>query len=188
MASSVRGKCLVAGTELRDPNFFKTVVLILEHASDGAMGLVVNRPSSLTVQNALAGHLDLPEADEMVFVGGPVEPADLFLLHNNNEVAADFDGPEPILPGVFVTNTADQFDAVLTSSQANLMSKVFSGYAGWGPSQLEAELARGDWLIADANYETLFKRCAYELWDELRASVQKSHRMFSVDSPNPEWN
>lgn len=188
MAESLRGKFLVAGPKLRDTNFFKTVVLLIEHAADGAMGLVVNRPSSLSVGNALAGHLELPDADEMVYVGGPVEPADLFLLHTDASVADVFDTPDAVLDGLYITNTAEQFNAVLSSQQGAVRSKVFSGYAGWGPSQLESELATGDWLIADGVVDDVFHACAYDLWDRLRETVQKSHRMFAVDAPHPEWN
>ena len=188
MAASLKGKFLVAGSTLRDPNFFKTVILVIEHAPEGTMGLVINRPSSLSVRNALAGHLDLPEADQMVFVGGPVEPADLFLLHTDASAAVNFDGPEAIVPGLFVTNTADQFDAVLTAASPKVNSKVFSGYAGWGPNQLENELSRGDWLIASSTVQDVFETSAYQLWDQLTSTLKKSHRIFSVEAPNPELN
>lgn len=186
MADSLRGKFLVAGDHLRDPNFFKSVVLVIEHARDGAMGIVVNRPSSLSVANALAGHLEVDD-DDMVLVGGPVEPADLFLLHRNPQVAQQFDGPPEILPDLFITNTAEQFEAILLGENPSA-SRVFSGYAGWGPTQLEQELARGDWLIANGSAEHIFKTCPYELWDDLRASVQKSHRLFPIEAPHPERN
>lgn len=188
MPAFYRGKFLVAGPALRDPNFFRTVVLLLEHSSDGAMGLVVNRPSSLSVGNALAGHLELPDADEMVFVGGPVEPADLFLLHTDAETASNHEGAATVQPGIFVTNAADQFEAILTEDRPGTFSKVFSGYAGWGPGQMEGEIARGDWLIADSCVETVFKTSAYELWDKLQAAVKKAHRLFPDEQSNPEWN
>ena len=82
MFESLRGHFLIAGCELRDPNFFKAVVLIVEHTEEGAMGLVINRPSSLSVSNALAGHFDIPETGETVYCGGPVEPDAFFVLHN----------------------------------------------------------------------------------------------------------
>lgn len=188
MAQSLRGQFLVAGPNLRDPNFFKTVVLILEHAAEGAMGLVVNRPSSLSVGNALAGHLDLPDADEMVYVGGPVEPADLFLLHTDEQSADQFGGGVAIVPGVYVTNSAEEFEAVLTKDGSMATCKVFSGYAGWGDGQLEGELSRGDWLIAHADTKTIFRDPVYELWDDLRSKVQRSHRLFPSETPNPELN
>lgn len=188
MTESLRGKFLVAGPQLRDTNFFKTVILLIEHAGDGAMGLVVNRPSSLTVGNALAGHLEVHDGEEMVFVGGPVEPADLFLIHSDQGVAAAYGGPVEILPQLYVTNSAEQFEAVLTSNSHGVWRKVFSGYAGWGPSQLEMELSRGDWLIAEAEPSHLFRTSAYDLWDKLKDIVSRSHRIFPGDVQNPELN
>ena len=90
---------MIAAKRLRDPNFYKTVVLMVEHGADGAMGLVINRPSSVTFAHALSEHFKLPETDDLVYVGGPVEPSALFILHNS----AELDRKEsPLIPGVFV--------------------------------------------------------------------------------------
>ena len=86
MPKSLRGQYLISGKWLRDPNFYKTVVLMVEHNAQGAMGLVVNRPSSVTVAHALSEHFNLPETDDLVYVGGPVEPSALFVLHNCEEL------------------------------------------------------------------------------------------------------
>ena len=85
MVKNLRGSYLIAGRHLKDPNFFRTVVLIVEHNETGSMGLVLNRPTDVEVRNALAGHFELPEADYPVYYGGPVEPNALFLLHDAAE-------------------------------------------------------------------------------------------------------
>lgn len=188
MSESLRGKFLVAGPKLRDSNFFKTVVLLLEHTEEGAMGLVLNRPSSLTVGNALAGHLEPTDGEEMVFVGGPVEPADLFLLHTNDTVAGEFDVAPEVVAGLFVTNAADQFEAVLSAPKNGAKTRVFCGYAGWGPGQLEGEIGRGDWLAVDAECDALFGTSVYDLWDDLRTAVTRSHRFLACEDANPELN
>lgn len=82
MAKTLRGQVLVSAKHLQDANFKKTVVLIVEHGSDGAMGVVINRPSSILVTHALAGHFHLPESTDLVYCGGPVEPAGLIILHD----------------------------------------------------------------------------------------------------------
>lgn len=188
MSESLRGQFLIAGCKLRDPNFFKTAVLIIEHGSDGAMGLVVNRPSSVTVSNALAGHFDLPETGEPVYFGGPVEPAALFILHS----AVEFDPQEPaVLPGLFVASSAEVFSEVVRATcqgEGDSHYRVFSGCAGWAPNQLEKELARGDWFIHPARPELVFHDDPYVVWDTLLSEVYRSKRLLAAECDNPEWN
>lgn len=188
MSQSLRGKFLIASSKLRDPNFFKTVVLIVEHGPDGAMGLVVNRPSSVTVSHALSGHLDLPETENLVYAGGPVEPAALFILHD----ASELDPSEsPVLPGLYVGSSADVFETIVRAGiedPARLRFRVYFGCAGWGPNQLEGELERSDWLTLPATLDRIFPQDPYPLWDELLAECFESNRMFPHRCDNPEWN
>src|SRR5438132_1387425 len=110
MSDSLRGQFLVSARHLRDPNFHKTVVLLVEHADTGAMGLVVNRPSGVSVAQALSQHFELPETEDVVFVGGPVEDSALFMLHN----AGDLDAAElPVIPGLYVGSSAEVFEDVV---------------------------------------------------------------------------
>ena len=182
--TSLRGHFLVAGPHLRDRHFFKTVVLILEHTPVGAMGLVVNRPSSLAISNALAGHFDVPETEETVFLGGPVEPADLFLIHHND--AWDSESVQ-VAAGVFVTTDPSAFEAIVMAERVE-PRRIVSGYAGWGPGQLEAECESGDWLVTDAALPDVFAPDPYQLWDELKDRVCESHRLVAAEAPHPEWN
>lgn len=183
------GHYLIAGRRLRDPNFYKSVVLIVEHSSDGAMGLVVNRPSSVTVAHALSEHFHLPETDDVVYVGGPVEPAALFVLHN----APDLDEAErPVVPGVYVGSSAAAFENVVRSAadgeESSVQFRIFSGCAGWAPGQLEGELARGDWHIVPATAESLFDCCPYEMWDAQLQRFHECNRLMPQLVKNPEWN
>ena len=95
MFESLRGHFLISAKHLRDPNFFKTSVLILEHNEETAMGLIINRPSSVNVSHALSDHFKLPDVDQSIFVGGPVEPAALSIIHNCEELADGEDGSSP---------------------------------------------------------------------------------------------
>jgi putative transcriptional regulator len=184
---SLRGHYLISAKRLRDHNFYKTVVLLVEHGSDGAMGLVVNRPSCVTVAHALSEHFKLPETDDLVYVGGPVEPSALFILHNSVEL----DGNEsPVIPGVFVGSSAEVFEQVVRSSadgDPDVRFRIFSGCAGWAPEQLEGELARGDWHHLSADENHIFGNDPYSIWDTLIARVYESNRI--LEQPcNPEWN
>jgi putative transcriptional regulator len=187
MREFLRGHFLIAGCRLKDPNFFKTAVLLVEHNDDGAMGLVVNRPSSVTVSNALAGHFDLPETGELVYVGGPVEPAALFVLHSSPALDG---GERPVVEGLYVGTNTEIFERVVQSSgdDEHLQFRVFSGCAGWAPGQLEGELARGDWFTHPACAEAVFEEDPYSLWDVLLGRVYQSHRLLPHRCEHPEWN
>lgn len=188
MAKSLRGKCLVAGKHLRDPNFYKTVVLMVEHGSEGAMGLVINRPSSVTVAHALSEHFNLPETDDVVYVGGPVEPSALFILHN----AADLDeGQSPILKGLYLGSSAGAFETIVRSASegnCDLRFRIFSGCAGWAPGQLEGEIARGDWFVHPACTELTFHDDPYQVWDLMLQKVYVANRLIPHTVKNPDWN
>ena len=163
---SWRGRVLVASRRLRDRNFFRTLVLLIEHGGDGAMGLVVNRPTDATVRDTLAGHFEVPEGDPAgdaaVYAGGPVEPNALFVLHNS-EAHAEGERPlvPPPAPRLFAGHSREAFAGLVeeagalddgepagNADAAVPRYRVFAGCAGWGPGQLEGELARGDWRLA----------------------------------------
>jgi len=188
MSESLRGQYLIAGRALRDQNFFKTVVLIVEHGPQQAMGLVINRPSSVTVAHALSEHFKLPETEDLVFVGGPVEPSNLFIVHN----AGDLDENEsPVVPDVYVGSSPGVFERVVGSSQSNpdLRFRIFCGCAGWGPQQLEQELERGDWHLHEADCKSVFHENPYEVWELLLEQLSSANTFLPSARPQrPEWN
>ncbi len=186
MSEGLRGHYLVAGRHLKDPNFFQTVVLIVEHNDGGTMGLILNRPTETEVRDALGGHFDLPEASDLVRYGGPVEPKALFLLHDAIEQSG---GELPVLPGLFVGANAEVFEKVVTTAAATgVRYRVFSGCAGWSPGQLEGELARGDWHTVPADEETVFDADPYEHWDALIAETAGRHPLFPEGTGDPRMN
>lgn len=187
MTDSLAGQFLVAGKHLRDPNFYRTVVLMVEHGREGAMGLVVNRPTPVTLGEALSEHFEVRDDEAAVYYGGPVEPAALFVAHN----AADVETERPVVPGVHVGSSAEAFERVVTADAPTLDGlrfRVFSGCAGWGPGQLEGELDRGDWFLVPATSALTFESDPYELWDEMLREV--ASRTLGVPRPpiDPEWN
>jgi putative transcriptional regulator len=166
MSKSLRGRCLIAAKSLRDPNFYKTVVLMLEHSEEGATGLVLNRPSTVRVCHALSGHFkNLRESVDLIFIGGPVEPTALVMLHDSNELGETESSPAP---NVFIGGSAESFEQVLRPNgdeSETTRFRVFSGYAGWGAGQLEGEIERGDWLIQDCSHALVFATDPYEVYD-----------------------
>lgn len=186
-SQSLQGKLLVAACHLRDPNFYKTAVLIVEHGEGGAMGLVINRPTSISVTRALSEHFELPERGELVYYGGPVEPAALFVIHN----AGDIDNDSPIIPGLYVGSSAEAFEKVVRSAakpDGKLRFRIYSGCAGWAPKQLENELAQGDWFVLPATAETVFAEDPYRVYDTLIHQIRKSQRIVRSAVEDPEMN
>jgi putative transcriptional regulator len=188
MSESLRGQFLIAGRNLRDPNFYKTVVLIVEHAEGGAMGVVVNRPSGVTISSALKKHFALPETGEMVYFGGPVERNALFVLHNLADLdEADF----PVVPGLFVGNSPEAFEGIVRRASAGdeaLRFRIYFGCAGWGADQLEGELARNDWLVYPGNAETVFDANPYEVWERLVAEQRSIRSLLPGFNGDPGTN
>jgi putative transcriptional regulator len=155
--SSFAGKFLVAKTSLQDASFRQSVVLLLQHDSAGAFGLVVNR--SVTVDE-----LPFP-----VFAGGPCESQGLLMLHGHAEWAEPTSEPPPkeVAPGVFLGDASCLGRLNDDSNKLGLRYRIFSGYAGWGPGQLETELAAGAWAIVPATANLLFDVPATDLWYHL---------------------
>ena len=156
--SFIAGSFLVARSTLRDPNFSQAVVLIMAHNEEGAYGLVVNRPMP-------AKKLPFP-----VFRGGPCPSPGLILLHGHADwTEAEPDQEEDSAPevaeGVFVGDEHCLRRAAEAEPGETLRVRVFNGYSGWGPDQLEGELAAGAWAVVPATGDLLFDTPAEELWE-----------------------
>jgi putative transcriptional regulator len=147
--SSLAGHFLVASRYLRDPNFAKSVVLMIEHGDDGAMGVVINRPADKTVRDVweIIGN-DPCERDEFVYIGGPV-PGPLVAVHTLEPYSEC-----EVVPGVYVSTHRDSLDRMVR--RKNLALRLYSGHAGWGSGQLEGELEAGGWLTTPATKDEIF--------------------------------
>jgi len=159
MENSLIGRLLVAGPRLIDPNSFRTVVLLCGHDGEGALGLVRNRPSDLPVGDHLPGWVERLARPEVVFAAGPVQPDAAMGLGRRSD--QDPAGWSPILGDIgLVDLTVPPGDVVGDIRTL----RVFAGYAGWGPGQLEGEVAGRDWVVADATPEDAFGDDQEDLW------------------------
>jgi putative transcriptional regulator len=157
MEETLRGKLLVASPALIDPNFARTVVLITEHNDEGAMGIVLNRPSE-TDLSEVSEELARIAGEGPIFVGGPVQPDALVLL-------ADFSDPTAAAWLVAA-------DVGLASADLDLedlddvvrRGRVYAGYSGWGAGQLEAEMEAESWIIEPPLPAELFPEDPDDLW------------------------
>jgi putative transcriptional regulator len=171
--SSLKGHLLIAAPQLTDPNFSRTVVLLLEHGDEGAFGVVLNRPSDTTVKEVWEQVGQEPtQSVEPINVGGPV-PGPLMALHDS-ELLSEAE----VFPGVHRSMQRDMLDQLVRGPAE---FKLFSGYAGWGSGQLEAELSAGGWITRQANtdyifyhHDDLWERVTKDITDEVLRPVLKA--------------
>lgn len=161
---ATKGRLLLATPRLDDPNFDRTVIYVLEHHDEGAVGVVINRPSHEALDVPLDRWIDLQTAPSSIFEGGPVEETALIAL----AAAKDPDvADEALTPIVGAIASADlTADPALVAAVVSEV-RVFRGYAGWGPGQLEGEIESGAWLVLDAQTGDVFTNDPDELWREV---------------------
>jgi len=178
---SLRGRLLISSGGLFDPNFRHTVVLVGEHNSDGALGIVLNRALDVTVEKILPtlGHLVPP--GETLFQGGPVQPASPVLLAEFKDPgSADVLVFGPV--GFLVGEVSPDIDSSI------LRARVFAGYSGWGPGQLEAEMATNSWILEPAREDDVFTDAPDLLWSRVLGRKGPEYRQLSRMPYDPSMN
>ncbi len=154
---SLKGQLLVSSAGLHDPNFRHTVVLVGEHNHDGALGVVLTRPLELTVGRGVPELAPLVGADEKLFQGGPVQPESPVLV-------AEFTHPELADLLVFGQVGFLVGDVSPDVVPGIVRARLFAGYSGWGPGQLEAEMDEGSWILDSARPDDVFSDDPERLW------------------------
>jgi putative transcriptional regulator len=155
---------LLAMPQMQDPNFARSVVLLCRQEEDGALGLIVNRPTETLVSNVV--QLDSPPAEESkmaVWVGGPVEPERGWLL-----LGFDPGSPDALTigEGLYLSASADVLRALMeTGETPEKHGRFLLGYAGWSGGQLENELAQSAWLTADVSRKLIFDTPPEQMWE-----------------------
>lgn len=181
MEESLTGQLLVASPALRDPNFARTVVLIGAHSEEGAMGLVLNRPSTVTVGEAIPG-LRVVDLEESVYIGGPVQPSSVVFL-------AEFLDQSPaglLVLGSIGFPAPDADIDELPAATARI--RVFAGFAGWAEGQLEAEIEEGDWIADTALPEDVFTELPQALWSGVLTRKGGSYALLARMPTDPSVN
>ncbi len=178
---SLRGQLLIAGPVLLDPNFRRAVVLVVEHSDEGALGLILNRPSESTVGEAVPELDGLIEPEEQMFIGGPVQPSGVIVL-------AEFAEPDPAALLSFDNVGLLHTDASLDTRPAVLAARAFAGHSGWGPGQLDAELEQGGWIVEAATREDAFSSEPRRLWSEVLSRKGGSYALVARMPADPSLN
>lgn len=185
METTLTGRLLVATPSLEDPNFDRTVVLLLQHDdTDGAMGLVLNRPSGLPLEEELGAWGPLAAPPDEVFIGGPVQPEVAIALGWLDTGAEVPDGVQPVMDGLGVVD--------LRRSPAELPQlravRVYAGYAGWSAGQLEAEISSGSWFTLDAQPTDPATADPDALWRDVFRRQSDRLRMLATFPDDPSLN
>ncbi len=179
---AARGQLLIAGPGLLDPNFWRTVVLVIEHSDDGALGLVLNRPAEMSVSESVPQIDELLDLDDQLYIGGPVQPASVIIL-------AEFEDPSEAALIAFDDVGVLGAGAALEEIVPGLRSgRAFVGHAGWGPGQLDSELERGDWILERARREDAFAEEPGELWPEVLTRKGGSYALIARMPADPSVN
>lgn len=182
MHASLAGQLLLASPSLHDPNFKRTVVLIGIHNADGALGVVLNRPSEMSVGEAAPGLREAVDGSDCVYVGGPVQPSSIVFL-------SEF--LDPTLAGLLVLGRigfpapdAEIGELALATERV----RVFAGFAGWGEGQLDAEVQENDWIAQAATPEDVFTDEPHELWSNVLTRKGGSYALLARMPSDPGLN
>jgi putative transcriptional regulator len=178
------GKLLVATPVVRDPNFERTVVLLLEHGAEGAFGLVLNRPTELDLLDPLPQWYSHAATPCVVFVGGPVDQERAIALARA-ERGRDVSGWQSVLGPVGTLDLNRRPDEVGPGLGE---IRVFAGYAGWGGDQLEGEIESGAWFICDARPEDVLCQNPSLLWSEVLKRQSGAMALFALYPTDPALN
>jgi putative transcriptional regulator len=160
-SSTLAPALLLSMPQMQDENFERTVVLLCDHTADGAFGLVLNRPTTIAAAEAVA--FDPPLATTggpLLWTGGPVEPQRGWILLGES---LDDNAETQVAPGLYLSTSIDLLRRVVERAPSRV--RVLTGYAGWGPGQLDHELAASAWLTVDVDAGLIFDTPADLMWD-----------------------
>ncbi len=178
------GQLLVAEPLLGDPNFERTVVLVVEHSAEGALGLVLNRPTEVLVEQALPAWAGLVSAPAVLHVGGPVEARSGWCLVRTTDPSPR-PGFVPVVGDVGLLDLDTEPDDL---DGAVLAARLFAGYSGWGAGQLDRELAEEAWIVVPAEVDDPFLPDGAALWSRILARQGGALARLAHFPPDPSLN
>lgn len=157
-----KGQFLVASRDLNDPNFSETVVLLIDYDWHGARGVVINRPTKVTLSEVFSNLKGMQQRTDTIYIGGPVDRTHMSLLIQSSR---PLDEARHVFADVHVSSSQTMLKQVAEGEGETF--RVYAGYAGWAPGQLDHEVARGDWRVLPADAGTIFQKTPDKMWPEL---------------------
>lgn len=155
------GTFLISTPHLRDPNFYQTVVLLVTYGKAGASGVIVNRPTDVPLAQALPHVEGIEKMSRPIYFGGPVNANQMLVLLRSDSPPP---GAQKVLDNIYATGSLKILTETLQDRNPDKKVRVYAGYSGWAPRQLEAEIARGDWVTRDADPEAVFSEDPSKIW------------------------
>jgi putative transcriptional regulator len=180
---SLKGQFILDNGRLRGTFFHRTVILLCQHDAEGAFGLVINRSTGSKVGQALTSNLPATLKELPLFLGGPVQPQALSYLHSDA-----FLPDANVISNLNVDHSLDSLVEVAESYSATLKLKVFAGYAGWSPGQLDDEMKRNTWLVHPASLDLVFHPSPEGLWQMILRQKGWKHRLIAEQPEDLSWN
>ena len=160
-SSGLAPTLLLSMPQMQDQNFERTVVLLCDHGTEGAFGLVLNRPTTTAAAEVVAFDPPIETTQgPLLWMGGPVEPQRGWILLGES---IDDEAQTEIAPGLYLSTSVELLRRIIQATPSR--TRVLTGYAGWGPGQLDDELAASAWLTVDVDAELIFDTPADEMWD-----------------------
>jgi putative transcriptional regulator len=182
-SKSLKGQLLLDGGKLGGSFFHRTVVLICQHDAEGAVGLILNRPSENTLGESVIADLPDKLKNQSLFIGGPVKADALSFLHTDTFV------PQAnVLPNLNLGHALEGLIELGESYSTTQKVKVFAGYSGWTAGQLEDEMKRGAWITHPASIELVFDSDTNNLWQNILKTKDWEHQLLARAPEDFSWN
>jgi putative transcriptional regulator len=180
---SLQGQLILDGGKLHGSFFHRSVVLICQHDTEGAFGLILNRSTENKVGQALVANLPEKVKEQSLFIGGPVQPKALSFLH-----ADEFLPDGNVMANLNLGHSMDALMDLSESFSATQKLKLFAGYAGWTAGQLDNEMSRHDWLVHPATLDLVFHPEPDQLWKKIMKQKDVKSRLLADSPDDLSWN
>ena len=180
------GRFLIALPTLRDPNFVRSVVLLCEHNDEGSVGLIVNRPTQVKLAAEIPGPLSEAREGDLLFQGGPVASSHVFALHNVPRLMGE---SREVVPGVwFSPGSEGVADRLRQPPQPGEALRLYAGYAGWGPGQLESEMEQTAWIVGPASADLVYATDPKSIWQRALQAIGGPAAFLATAPEDPRLN
>ena len=181
-----KGRFLIALPTLRDPNFVRSVVLLCEHNEEGSIGLIVNRPTQVKLSAGIPGPLAEAWEGHLLFQGGPVAHSNVFALHNVTKLMAE---SREVVPGVWFTPGSQEVaDRLSQPPHPGESLRLYAGYAGWGPGQLDSEMQQTAWIVGPAAAELVYSSTPKTIWSAALHAIGGAAAFLATAPEDPRLN
>jgi putative transcriptional regulator len=183
LTKPVQGALLLSEPFLNDTYFKRAVVLISEHDDRGTLGFILNKPTEISINEALE---DFPDFESNLYFGGPVDTDSLFYIHT---LGNKLKGARKISNGIYWGGDFEQLKFLINTNQVSPdQVRFYAGYSGWEPEQLNLEIKDNAWMIGKANESFVFDDDPDHLWRKVLKSMGDKYALFAEFPEDPSWN